>query len=335
MFFAATSFNQFLQSWNVSLVADMTSMFQRADAFNQSLDLWNVTHVRHLNSMFERAYSFNQCLSSWADKTIVDEITDHRTGDKVPIGLDMFKQSGCTVTTDPDPANGPWCQDSSDQCFEVTCDDPECSGMVCADDPGFQLNGVKSKNCEWVAKQHTAERCMKPGVMTACRRTCDPNPLCSAAGVDCTNDQDFRLNGIKAKTCEWVAKQKTNERCKKPGVMNACRQICNPSCGCTDTTEEFEFQGGMITCEDLDINYCDAELVSSGDEFLEQLQNMIDGALEEALAPIHEKLDVVNQRLDAIEDADVVEEEISSDLVLDRKAYRDLCGKKCKKCIDS
>jgi len=336
----------------------MATMFWRSVKFNQPVDAWNVSSVTTMEAMFRLANNFNQCISSWGAKV---------TKNDVPVNVyEMFDQKSeiCSIQVIPDSLDGPWCQDESNQCYAATCVDdlefhlngddskncewvalgdgsenrcaiegvfeacsqscnPVCNG--CFDDPNFQLNGVEHKTCDWVAKQKTEERCKKPGVLSACRQTC--KPACAAVAVDCTNDQDFQLNGIKAKTCEWVAKQKTNERCKKPGVMSACRQTCNPSCGCTDITEEFDFQGGMITCEDLDINYCDAELISSGDELIEQMQDMLD----EVLISMHEKFAVVNQKLDAIKDVeDDAEVEISADSVLDRKTYRDLCRNKCK-----
>jgi surface protein len=355
MFFRAKAFNQPLQSWDVSSVTTIRMLFQEAKSFNQPLDLWDVSGLAAVDGMawaFTNAANFNQCLSTWDAKLQIYVLGSDIKGTACPVQPGGWSRYYLNA----------FCQGPNQQCFPASCEDdptflfedeelqdcewvaseetaercakegvpeacsktcnPACFGG-CYDDPDFQLNGIKAKTCEWVAKQKTSERCKKPGVIDACRQTC--NPVCPAAAVDCTNDQDFRLNGIKAKTCEWVAKQKTNERCKKPGVMNACSQTCNPSCGCTDTTEEFEFQGGMITCEDLDTNYCDAELVSSGDEFLEQIQNMLD----EALIPIHEKLVALG---DVEDDA---EEELSADSVLDRKTYGDLCANKCRKCIDS
>jgi surface protein len=349
------AFNQPLQKWDLSSVTDMEAMFNGAISFNQPVDswTWNASSVTTMESMFDSALSFNQCLSSWAYK--VTNFT-YKTN--------MFRDSSCPAGIDtPDGSLGPWCQDSSNQCYGATCvDDPKfrfdgdklkncewvalgkasekrcakegvfqaCSQSCnpvcfggCDDDPGFQLNGVKAKTCDWVAKQKTEERCKKPGVMDRCRATCNSinlDPKCATAvAVDCTDDEDFRLGGLKAQSCEWVAK-KTNERCRKTGVTAACRRTCNPVCGCRDSTEEFAFKGTTITCNDLNIIYCDAntEDYSSGsDDFFKQI--------EAALAPINKKL----ERLDAIEIALGTAE--SEDLVL----FRDLCPIKCQKCINS
>lgn len=78
MFSGATSFNQPLNSWDVSnayYVQSMTSMFNGASSFNQPLDNWNVSNVSWMNSMFKDASSFNQDLSSW-DVSNVDRFNN-------------------------------------------------------------------------------------------------------------------------------------------------------------------------------------------------------------------------------------------------------------------
>ena len=61
MFLNATSFNQPLNSWNVSNVRNMHQMFAGASSFNQPLNNWNVSKVTDMRWMFE-ASSFNQPL---------------------------------------------------------------------------------------------------------------------------------------------------------------------------------------------------------------------------------------------------------------------------------
>ena len=65
MFYGATSFNQPLNSWNVSHVTNMWGMFYGATSFNQPLNSWNVSHVTNMSSMFYGATSFNQPLNNW------------------------------------------------------------------------------------------------------------------------------------------------------------------------------------------------------------------------------------------------------------------------------
>jgi surface protein len=359
MFRGAKFFNQPVHSWDVSSVTRMGNMFKKAVSFNQPVDVWDVSSVDGMYSMFDAALSFNQCLSSWAGKT----------NDGVLVS-GMFRFTACPAIGNgtPDEISGPWCQGSTRQCYEATCvDDPEfqfngdntkncewvalgeaseqrcakegvfeaCSQTCnpvcfggCDDDSNFQLNGVKTKTCNWVAKQNTEERCKKPGAMDACRATC--NPKCAAVAVDCTDDEDFQLGGLKAKSCEWVAKQKTDQRCKKPGVMDSCRRTCNPSCGCRDSTNEFEFQGSMITCEDLDLSNCDKEVAGS-DEFSDAQLVQLNGLFESLLTPIHQRLDAIE---DAVVEEDTVIEEVTAQPIF-RQTYRDLCPYKCKKCVDS
>jgi surface protein len=61
---ALTSVNG-IESWNVSGVTDMTSMFSFATSFNQDISLWDVSNVTSMNNMFGFATSFNQDISSW------------------------------------------------------------------------------------------------------------------------------------------------------------------------------------------------------------------------------------------------------------------------------
>ncbi|MYH04121.1 MAG: BspA family leucine-rich repeat surface protein, partial [Cenarchaeum sp. SB0675_bin_21] len=61
----ASSFNQPLNSWNVSSVTNMWCMFAYATSFNQDLSAWDVSSATSLDGMFWGATSFNQDLSAW------------------------------------------------------------------------------------------------------------------------------------------------------------------------------------------------------------------------------------------------------------------------------
>jgi hypothetical protein len=342
--FAGSGFNQDIGNWNVSSVNDFTYAFFETSAFNQPLDSWDVSSVvgQGFDKMFLKAEAFNQCISSWSART------------NGALFYETFAQSGC-----PEPENLS-CQGSEQQCYATTCTDDEnfrfkgedsqdcewvasnttircakdgvfegcaktCNPLCfggCSNNRDFRLNGVETKSCEWVAKQKTSERCKKPGIMDACPQTC--NPLCTTTELDCTNDEDFRLGGLKGKNCEWVAKQKTDKRCMKPGVMTSCPQTCNPACVCTDSTNEFEFLGSTITCEDIDVSDCDAEPIISenfNNDQLTQLQSLFDILLDEKLEPIYQKLD-----------AEKDDRKLS---VEDGKTFNELCPKKCNNCPGS
>ena len=57
----STAFN----NWDVSLVTDMSSMFQNARTFNQDIGGWDVSSVTSMDNMFLRASSFNQDIGNW------------------------------------------------------------------------------------------------------------------------------------------------------------------------------------------------------------------------------------------------------------------------------
>ena len=68
--FAMSDFDKDLSAWGDKLgkVVSMSSMFCGAQSFNQPLDSWDVSNVVDMGEMFECAYNFNQDLSDWGDK---------------------------------------------------------------------------------------------------------------------------------------------------------------------------------------------------------------------------------------------------------------------------
>ncbi len=65
MFKDAVIFNGNITNWNVENVTKMTIMFAGAEAFNQNIGDWDVSNVTDMYSMFSRAYSFNQDIGGW------------------------------------------------------------------------------------------------------------------------------------------------------------------------------------------------------------------------------------------------------------------------------
>ena len=65
MFINADSFDQPLDTWDVSSVTDMANMFRGADSFDQPLDTWDVSSVTDMTGMFDSAISFDQNLGDW------------------------------------------------------------------------------------------------------------------------------------------------------------------------------------------------------------------------------------------------------------------------------
>lgn len=76
MFYACTSFNQDLRSWDVSNVTDMYQTFRNASSYNQPLDTWKVSKVETMVGMFMYANAFNQNLNQWC----VSKITSMPSG---------------------------------------------------------------------------------------------------------------------------------------------------------------------------------------------------------------------------------------------------------------
>ena len=65
MFYAATAFNQSLNSWNVSNLVNASNMFNGATQFDGVISNWDVSRVTTFDNMFSNAQKFNQDISSW------------------------------------------------------------------------------------------------------------------------------------------------------------------------------------------------------------------------------------------------------------------------------
>ena len=72
LFYEATTFNQAIESWDVSNVTGMYCMFWAASLFNKDIGIWDVSNVNNMNSMFNYTVAFNQNLSSWSVNGVTD-----------------------------------------------------------------------------------------------------------------------------------------------------------------------------------------------------------------------------------------------------------------------
>ena len=70
-----TTFNDDIGNWDVSNVTDMTRMFRDCRNFNQDISSWDISSVTSMNSMFRDCWYFNQDISSWD----VSNVTDFRS----------------------------------------------------------------------------------------------------------------------------------------------------------------------------------------------------------------------------------------------------------------
>jgi len=61
-----------INTWDTSLITDMSSMFFEIDNFNQDISDWDVSSVDTMNSMFLYAESFNQDISDWDVSSVTD-----------------------------------------------------------------------------------------------------------------------------------------------------------------------------------------------------------------------------------------------------------------------
>ena len=57
-------------TWDVTLVTDMSKLFARMRTFNAPIDQWNTSEVTDMSNMFEGASSFNQPITMDTSKVI-------------------------------------------------------------------------------------------------------------------------------------------------------------------------------------------------------------------------------------------------------------------------
>ena len=65
MFLYSTSYNQPIDSWDVRNVTNMIQMFENASSFNQNIGSWNVSNVTNMQNLFCNTTNFNQNINSW------------------------------------------------------------------------------------------------------------------------------------------------------------------------------------------------------------------------------------------------------------------------------
>jgi len=66
----ATYNNIDINSWDTSLVTDMSSLFSQKGTFNNNLNGWDVSNVHTMFNMFDRASAFNGDISNWDTSSV-------------------------------------------------------------------------------------------------------------------------------------------------------------------------------------------------------------------------------------------------------------------------
>ena len=65
LFLAKNAFNSDISNWDVSSVTDMRNMFANTNTFNQPIGNWVVSSVTNMDSMFFGANAFNSNINDW------------------------------------------------------------------------------------------------------------------------------------------------------------------------------------------------------------------------------------------------------------------------------
>lgn len=82
-----------------------------------------------------------------------------------------------------------------------------------------------ARSCEWVARKKTDERCAILGVSDTCPSACETCGTCSDSPLRIKFLMEGETKKI-ARSCEWVARTKTEERCLIDGMADTCRATC-------------------------------------------------------------------------------------------------------------
>jgi surface protein len=61
-----------ISDWDVSLITDMSHLFENKTSFNDDLSLWDVSSVTNMNHMFKNASNFNQNIGGWDVSNVFD-----------------------------------------------------------------------------------------------------------------------------------------------------------------------------------------------------------------------------------------------------------------------
>lgn len=72
LFYNKTTFNRPIGKWNTRAVTDMSYMFYEAEFFNQYINSWDTSNVKNMSHMFFNAHRFNRSLDKWKTSNVTN-----------------------------------------------------------------------------------------------------------------------------------------------------------------------------------------------------------------------------------------------------------------------
>ena len=75
LFEGKQNFNEDISNWKVSSVTNMLDMFYQASSFNQDISSWDTSSVTNMYGMFASASSFNQPLNDWNTSSVTTMVS--------------------------------------------------------------------------------------------------------------------------------------------------------------------------------------------------------------------------------------------------------------------
>ena len=61
-----------INTWDVSLITDMSDLFKNKEKFNSDISCWNTQHVTNMKGMFFGCKLFNQPLNNWNTQNVTN-----------------------------------------------------------------------------------------------------------------------------------------------------------------------------------------------------------------------------------------------------------------------
>ena len=87
-----------MNSWDVSLVTDMTVTFARCYLFDQDISAWDTSNVTTMLQMFNMAYIFNQDIGSWDVSSVINMREMFNSAKLFNQDIDSWDVSAVTTT---------------------------------------------------------------------------------------------------------------------------------------------------------------------------------------------------------------------------------------------